>query len=175
VAAAGEATLTALRGGEVAMVNINLQPPAGSLHATHTLHVTVNPYGGLIETTRDNNALTTPVGGVPAPAQARVTTDPRNKLIGVTWDTPEGGPAVASYRVYRRIAGGAWQPIGTSLSTTWSDLNAAWDIDYEYAVTALTRLGFESSKSGSMRVRMDRRIDVITLPAYKLFLPSLMK
>jgi hypothetical protein len=112
---------------------------------------------------------------VPAPAQARVTTDPRNKLIGVTWDTPEGGPAVASYRVYRRIAGGAWQPIGTSLGTTWSDLNAAWDIDYEYAVTALTRLGFESSKSGSMRVRMDRRIDVITLPAYKLFLPSLMK
>jgi hypothetical protein len=175
VAAAGEATVTSLGGGEVALVNINLQPPAGSLHALHTLHVTINPYGGLIETTRDNNMLTTPVGGVPAPQQARVTTDAGNKLIGVTWDASESGPAVASYRVYRRVAGGAWQSVGTSLGTTWSDLNAAWDTDYEYAVTALTRLGFESDKSASMRVRMDRRIDVITPPTYKIFLPRLTK
>lgn len=175
VAAAGEATLTALRGGEVALVNINLQPPQGSLHAQHTLYVTVNPYGGLIESTRDNNILTMPVGGVPAPAQARVTTDPRNKLIGVTWDAVEGGPAVASYRVYRRNAGGAWQPVGTSLGTTWSDLNAAWDTDYEYAVTALTRFGYESAKSAPMRVRMDRRVDVETPASYQVFLPSLMR
>jgi hypothetical protein len=172
VAAAGEATLLSLRGGEVAMVKIDLQPPAGSLHAPHTLHVTVNPYGGLIESTRDNNALTTVVGGVPAPAQARVTTDARNKLIGVTWDAVEGGPAVASYRVYRRAAGGAWQPIGTSLGTTWSDLNAAWDTEYEYSVTALTQHGYESAKSGAMKVRMNRRVDVFTPPTYKLFLPT---
>jgi hypothetical protein len=175
VAVAGEAMLTALRGGEVAMVKIDLQPPQGSLHAPHTLHVTVNPYGGLIESTRNNNDLTTPVGGVPAPAQARVTTDAGNKLIGVTWDAPEGGPAIASYRVYRRMAGAAWQPIGSSLGTTWSDLNAAWDTDYEYAVTALTQFGFESGKSGAMRVRMDRRIDVETPATYSLYLPNLMR
>jgi hypothetical protein len=175
VAAAGEVTLTSLRGGEVATVKVNLQPPAGSLHAPHTLHVTINPYGGVIESTRSNNALTTPVGGVPAPAQARATTDAKNKLIGVTWDAVESGPAVASYRVYRRVASGVWQPIGTSLGTTWSDLNAAWDIEYEYAVTALTRYGYESAKSGAMKARMERRVDVDASPSFKLFLPSLFR
>ncbi len=73
------------------------------------------------------------------------------------------------------MAGAAWQPIGSSLGTTWSDLNAAWDTDYEYAVTALTQFGFESGKSGAMRVRMDRRVDVETPSTYSLYLPNLMR
>ena len=72
------------------------------------------------------------------------------------------GPAISSYRIYRRTGAGAWQRVGSSLGTTWSDLNAQWNTDYDYAVAGVSALGYESAP---MRIRL------APLPLRRVYLP----
>ena len=64
----------------------------------------------------------------------------------------------------------AWQAVGSSFGTEWADVNADFNKNYEYAVSAYTASGYESALSESMLALMT------VLPEQEnavIFLPSM--
>jgi hypothetical protein len=164
------ATLAALGGGTAATFTLPVPPLNGSSEAAHILYITVN--GNIAESNFANNEVQLTLSGVPAPEQVYVTANPLDGLFHLHWDVPERTGPIAGYRIYRRITGSEWQPVGSSFGAEWADVNVDFDTTYEYAVSAYTASGFESDLSQTMQATMS------ALPAAEesiLFLPKLSK
>ena len=163
------ATIALLEGGAAATLTLPLPPLSGAPEAVHHLYVTVNGKRAIAESDQSNNEVQLTLSGVPAPQQVYVIADPLNGLFHVSWDAPEQRGPVAGYRIYRRTAKSAWQPVGSSFGTEWAEVNAGFETTYEYAVSAYSASGFESALSQSMKATLGAQPPVgVTI----LFLPA---
>ena len=115
-------------------------------------------YGGVVDSVRITNALTTAgeytIIGTPAPDTEAPTvptnlsaTNIQSYRVSLSWNASTDNRGVTGYRVYR---GGS--PIGTSSDTAYADTMVVASTLYTYTVTAYDAEGNESGHSESIDV-----------------------
>lgn len=85
---------------------------------------------------------------VPTGLQAVFSSVGQKPFIDLTW-APGVEPDLAGYRIYRRVAGGAWSAVSGNVvkAPAWRDNNVQPGQRYEYAVSAVDLRGNESMPS----------------------------
>jgi hypothetical protein len=81
--------------------------------------------------------------------------------VDLGWDPATDDVGVVGYRVYRD-----GEPVGTSATPSFSDVNVVPNTHYTYAVTARDAAGNESGSSNAANVTTP------DVPSYKLFIPT---
>ncbi|MCK9794040.1 hypothetical protein M1843_09810 [Isoptericola sp. 4D.3] len=117
--------------------------------STYRYAVTTVSPGGESEPSSDVTAATSgPLDPVVAPGQARAT-DVSASAFTLGWEPVDGAE---TYQVYRRDAGGAFAPVGTTSEPRYEDDTISASVaSYDYVVTAVNELG-ESERSEPVTV-----------------------
>lgn len=104
----------------------------------------------LVESAPSNETCLAVRDVIPPVPPSGLAVVPRDGALEVVW-SPTADSSLASYRIYRSVAGGEAEPVGEAPAgtTTWLDTTGEGGVLYRYSVTAVDGAGNEGPPSGS--------------------------
>ncbi|MEN1729094.1 MAG: fibronectin type III domain-containing protein, partial [Pseudomonadota bacterium] len=113
---------------------------------SHTLAITINPFGASDEADGSNNSVELLIGELPSPENVVNVDGDTTGIIVLHWD-PVDDERVTGYRIYRQNPDGTVLNVGSSAVSGFADFAAYPGQRYEYFVTSRTLGLVESSPS----------------------------
>lgn len=142
--------LASLAAGASRTIPLSFNAPTSAFaDEPHTLYARIVPDAETAEIDGENNAARYDFAGLPVPTGLRFVTVEGVAAVQLNWDAPTDS-RVAGWRVHRRTAGGAWEPLGATSAPGFLDLSAQFGVSRTYAVTSYSARGVESEYSAPM-------------------------